>query len=60
MADQTDPNGNKAPDPASSYERAQPDKESPSKTLAQPATTPPQQQDELARHAKPASQKKAE
>ena len=58
MADQTDSNGTKAPDTATSYERAKPEKESPAGTLEQPATQPPQQQDELARNANPSSQKK--
>ena len=58
MANQTDSKGRTAPDTATSYERAKPEDESPAGTLEQPKTTPAQQQDELARNAKPAAQKK--
>lgn len=60
MADQTDARGNKVPDTATTYERAKPEQESPSKTLSQPPTAPPHQQDELARNAEPSSQKKGQ
>ena len=60
MAKQTDPvTGTSVPDTATTYERAKPAKESPSKSLEQPSTDKPQQQDQLARNAEPNAQKLA-
>lgn len=60
MAKETDPTtGRDVPDTATTYERAKPEKESPSRQLTNPPSAPPHQQDELARNADPASPKKA-
>lgn len=60
MAKETDAkSGVSVPDTATTYERAKPEKESPGRTLDQPPTAPPHQQDELARNAEPKSPKKA-
>ena len=50
--------GQTVPDTATTYERAKPEEESPSQTLAQPQTGPPNYRDELARNAEPKSSKK--
>lgn len=61
MSKETDPNtGTSVPDTATTYERAKPEKESPSKALNVPPAKPSQQQDELAQNANPDSKKKAD
>ncbi|MDB5325053.1 MAG: hypothetical protein JWM57_622 [Phycisphaerales bacterium] len=49
--------GKKVPDTATTYERAKPEQESPSKSLEAPTTTKGKQQDELAKNARPSSPK---
>ncbi|HEX8324512.1 MAG TPA: hypothetical protein VF595_11445 [Tepidisphaeraceae bacterium] len=61
MSKQTDPTtGQSAPDTATSYERAKPEEESPSKALDLPKPPASHQQDELAQNANPQSKKKAD